>query len=90
MAAIGDFINKADHDIYLLQELWMRPDHNTIRRRIPAGWFMTTVREMGNFHPDEFKCDGEYFIGVFPSSNSSTLNYFPVFVRQIEMVAYFL
>ena len=48
MAAIGDFINKADHDVYLLQELWMRPDHNNIRRRIPAGWFMTTVGEMSN------------------------------------------
>jgi len=53
MAAIGDFINKSSHDIYLLEELWMRPDHETVRERIPADWFMTTVRELSNG-----KCDG--------------------------------
>ena len=31
MAAIGDFINQTDHDVYLLEELWMRPDHNNIK-----------------------------------------------------------
>ena len=55
MAAIGDFINKTEHDVYLLEELWMRPDHNNIRGRIPADWFMTTVGEMSNG-----LCDGEY------------------------------
>lgn len=55
MAAIGDFINQTDHDVYLLEELWMRPDHNNIRRRIPSDWFMTTVGEMSNGY-----CDGEY------------------------------
>ena len=54
MAAIGDFINKTEHDVYLLEELWMRPDHNNIRGRIPAGWFMTTAGEMSNGF-----CDGE-------------------------------
>ena len=65
MAAIGDFINQTDHDVYLLEELWMRPDHNNIRRRIPADWFMTTVGEMSNGF-----CDGEYFTGTSPSNNS--------------------
>jgi len=54
MAAIGDFINKTEHDVYLLEELWMRPDHNNIRSRIPADWFMTTAGEMSNGW-----CDGE-------------------------------
>ena len=54
MAAIGDFINKSEHDIYLLEELWMRADHETVRERIPADWFMTTVGELSNG-----ACDGE-------------------------------
>ena len=55
MAAIGDFINKSSHDIYLLEELWMRPDHEIIREKIPSGWHMTNVGEMSNGD-----CDGMY------------------------------
>jgi len=70
MAAIGDFINQTDHDVYLLEELWMRPDHNNIRRRIPANWFMTTVGEMSNgfcdgrIAPDG--CSGLAIVSKFP------------------------
>ena len=53
MTAIGNFIKKAEYDIYLLEELWMRHDHSYINGRIPAGWFMTTVTEMSHGH-----CDG--------------------------------
>ena len=32
MAALGDWIaNDTEHDVYLLNDLWMRPDHGTIR-----------------------------------------------------------
>ena len=37
--AIGEYIAKAEFDVYLLAELWMRPDHATIRRLIPKGKF---------------------------------------------------
>ena len=34
------------YDVVLLQELWMRPDHETIRSRLPAGYWMSgEVRE---------------------------------------------
>ena len=33
MAAIGRYINQSEHDVYLLEELWMRPDHATIARK---------------------------------------------------------
>ena len=32
IAALGDWIaNDTEHDVYLLNDLWMRPDHGTIR-----------------------------------------------------------
>ena len=38
MAAIGQWIaNDTQHDVYLLNDLWMRPDHETIRKSIPQG-----------------------------------------------------
>jgi len=70
MTAIGDFINKTEHDVYLLEELWMRPDHNNIRSRIPADWFMTTVGDMSNglcdgkIAPDG--CSGLAIVSKFP------------------------
>ena len=29
--------SQAEYDVYLLSELWMRPDHETIRRKLPPG-----------------------------------------------------
>ena len=37
MDAIGQHIKKGEHDVYLLQELWMRPDHAKIKSCIPPG-----------------------------------------------------
>jgi len=54
MVAIGQHINQSDHDIYLLEELWMRPDYETIKRFVPDGWYMTDYSEMTNG-----KCDGK-------------------------------
>lgn len=58
MKHIGDMIAKAEYDVYLLSELWMRPDHETIRQRLPPGYFMT---EVGDFALPT--CDGR----VLPS-----------------------
>ena len=33
----GNPANKAEFDVYLLAELWMRPDHETIRQKLPEG-----------------------------------------------------
>ena len=33
--AIGEEIGKAEYDVYLLAELWMRPDHATIAAALP-------------------------------------------------------
>lgn len=37
MVAIGEYIQKRDYDVYLLEELWMRPDHATIQSLVPQG-----------------------------------------------------
>ena len=39
------------YDVVLLQELWMRPDHETIRSHLPAGYWMSSeVREVTAGH----------------------------------------
>ena len=53
MNAIGRHIRKAEHDLYLLEELWMRHDHKKIQKYVPVGWYMTDYDEMTNG-----KCDG--------------------------------
>ena len=38
MRAIGEYIaNHSEYDLFLLQELWMRPDHQTIKSLLPSG-----------------------------------------------------
>ena len=40
MKAIGNWIaNDTEHDVYLLNDLWMRADHETIRQSLPLGRF---------------------------------------------------
>ena len=41
MAAIGTWIAQdTEHDVWLLNDLWMRPDHDTIKMLLPEGWFI--------------------------------------------------
>ena len=38
MAAIGSWVARdSDHDVYLLNDLWMRADHGIIRHSLPEG-----------------------------------------------------
>jgi len=37
MKAIGEYIQRREYDVYLIEELWMRPDHATIKSMIPQG-----------------------------------------------------
>lgn len=57
MEAIGRLIQKKEYDIYLLEELWMRPDHATIQSYLPEGYQMTEVMDLNNPH-QETNCDG--------------------------------
>ena len=59
VAGIAEMIVKAEYDVYLLSELWMRPDHETIRAKVEShGFFMSAV---GDFALST--CDGR----VLPS-----------------------
>jgi len=57
MEAIGKLIQKKEYDVYLLEELWMRPDHRKIKGLIPAEYSMTTVEQLNNPH-QWTACDG--------------------------------
>ena len=51
ISAIGDFINNSKEiDIFLLEELWMRPDHERIREKIPKGMRRTQTISVNNFY----------------------------------------
>lgn len=70
MAAIGRYINKSEHDVYLLEELWMRPDYATIARHVPEGWFITDYSAMTNGGCDGVAapdgCSGLAVVSRFP------------------------
>jgi len=62
MKAIGQLIQDRarmgeEYDVYLLSELWMRPDHATIKGLLPEGYHMTEVMDLNNPH-QETNCDG--------------------------------
>ena len=46
MQAIAEEISKGHYDLYLLQELWMQADHETVRASLPEGFHMTEFREL--------------------------------------------
>ena len=50
MQAIGELIQKQEYDIYLLEELWMRPDHAHIKSLLPPNYHMTEVMDLNNRH----------------------------------------
>jgi len=68
--AIGNLTSNPDWDVMLLSDLWMRPDHATIRSMLPEGHDMTTVDDLslsscdGSIAP-EF-CSGLAIISKFP------------------------
>ena len=50
MEAIGRLIQDQEYDVYLMEELWMKPDHATIQKMLPEGFHMTEVHELNNPH----------------------------------------
>ena len=37
MVEIGKKIARQEYDVYLLEELWMKPDHATVKSFLPEG-----------------------------------------------------
>jgi len=70
IAAIGNLTQRPDWDIFVLSDLWMRPDHDKIQQLIPEGWDMTSVGDLslpscdGVIAP-EF-CSGLAVVSRFP------------------------
>eukprot|EP00092_Neocalanus_flemingeri_P007595 GFUD01008197.1.p1 GENE.GFUD01008197.1~~GFUD01008197.1.p1 ORF type:complete len:372 (+),score=74.51 GFUD01008197.1:85-1200(+) len=78
--AIGEYIKKhTEVDLFLLQELWMRPDHETIRSLLPSNFMMTQV---GDLAPA--LCDGR----VAPTfcSGLAVVSRFPI--KEITFTEY--
>jgi len=70
ISAIGNLTHSTDWDIFVLSDLWMRPDHDKIQQLIPEGWDMTSVGDLslpscdGVIAP-EF-CSGLAVVSRFP------------------------
>jgi len=71
MAAIGQFIrNNTEYDVFLLNDLWMRGDHEKILSLIPEGYQMSgvgqlSVRACDGLAAPEF-CSGLAIISKYP------------------------
>merc|ERR1712088_434476 len=65
MEKIGHLLSRGDYDLVLLEELWMRPDHETIKSSLGPELYMTEYDDLnkcqGTF--SHMFSDGEYFSG---------------------------
>jgi len=90
MQAIADMIKKKEYDVYLLEELWMRPNHETIRQSASSvGYHMTTYDSMTQkecpYLPLDFLCcDGS----ATPSgcSGLAVVSRYPM--KEVEFTIY--
>jgi len=75
--AIGEYIAKAEFDVYLLAELWMRPDHATIEASLPEGYHMSAYGDYALA-----TCDGR----ALPSfcSGLAIVSKFPFIEKQFH------
>jgi len=69
MAAIGELLSQSEYDIVMLQELWMRPDHETIKNSLGPEYYMTEYDDLttscdGKIWP--WGCSGLAVISKFP------------------------
>lgn len=69
MEAIGKLLAQSEYDIVMLEELWMRPDHATIKNSLGPEYYMTeyddlTTRCDGSVWP--WGCSGLAIISKFP------------------------
>jgi len=52
MTAIGKLLSQSEYDIVMLEELWMRPDHDTIKKSLGPEYHMTEYDDLAS------SCDG--------------------------------
>jgi len=68
MEKIGQLLAEGDYDIVLLEELWMRPDHQTIKGKLGPDLYMTEYDDLnmcqGTIWP--WGCSGLAIISRFP------------------------
>lgn len=75
MAAIGRLIGGGEYDLVMLEELWMRPDHATIKTKVEEeGYHITGYDELtsgceGNVGP--WGCSGLAIVSRFPILQSN-------------------
>jgi len=84
MRAIGEHIAKKEHDLYLLSELWMRPDHNKIASMVPQGYYMTELDQFARGSGLLPGCDGR--IGPDGCSGLAIVSRFPFI--EVEFLGY--
>jgi len=70
MQAVGNLTQSSEWDLLLLSDLWMRPDHNTVRSLLPEGHDMTSVDDLALSSCDgaiapEF-CSGLAVVSKYP------------------------
>merc|ERR1712088_163182 len=68
MEKIGHLLSRGDYDLVLLEELWMRPDHETIKSSLGPELYMTESDDLnkcqGTIWP--WGCSGLAIISRFP------------------------
>jgi len=68
MDKIGSLLSKGHYDLILLEELWMRPDHETIKSQLGPEFYMTEYDDFnkcqGTIWP--WGCSGLAIISRFP------------------------
>ena len=75
MKLISERISKNDYDLFLLEELWMSPDHDTIAAKVPENYTMTGFRQLslptcdGKAGPDF--CSKFHFLSPSPQFKKS-------------------
>jgi len=68
--SIGRLVAKAEYDLYLLSELWLRSDHQIIKSWLPSEFFMTEIADFSLPSCDGFispwDCSGLAIISRYP------------------------
>ena len=71
MAAIGGLIGEGGYDVVMLEELWMRPDHEAIKQSVEGrGFHMTAYDSLTT------GCDGS--VGPWGCSGLAVVSRFPI------------
>jgi len=89
MKAIAEELNKGEFDLYLFEELWMRPDYWTIRAKVPE-FVDPKTNKTKKYHITEYwqlthgKCDGR--IAPDGCSGLTVVSKYPI--KEVEFFLY--